>query len=83
MVSDDQNWKLTFHAQGMASGIVPDEKYRCNLATALTREYKGEKIKKVLAKALNLILDGGSNVPQSAGRRSPLLATDLLQRLIM
>ena len=83
MVWDVQIWKLTFHAKGMASEIGPDGKFRCALATAPLRARKGEKITKVLAKALNLILDGGSHMLQYAGRRSPLLATDLLQRLIM
>ena len=83
MVLDGQIWKLTFHAQAWHLETGPDENCRCALATAPLRARKGEKIKKVLAKALNLILDGGSHMLQYAGRRSPLLATDLLQRLIM
>ena len=82
MVWDVQIWKLTFHAKGMASETGPDGKCRCALATAPFRARKGEKIKKVLAKALNLILDGGSHMLQYAGRRSPLLGTHLLQVLI-
>ena len=73
MVWDVQIWKLTFHAQAWHLETEPDGKFRCNLATALTREYKGEKIKKVLAKALNLILDGGSHMLQYAGLICPLI----------
>ena len=83
MVSDVQIWKLTFHAPRMASETGPDENCRCNLATASDRVRPGEKFKRILAKALNLILDGGSHMLQYAGRRSPLLATDPLQRLLM
>ena len=82
MVWDVQIWKLTFHPKGMASETGPGGKYRCNLGTAPLRARKGEKIKKVLAKALNLTLDGGSHMLQYAGRRSPLLGTHLLQVLI-
>ena len=83
MVWDVQIWKLAFHAQAWHLETGPDENCRCALATAPFRARKGEKIKKVLAKALNLILDGGSHMLQYAGRRGLLLATDLLQRLIM
>ena len=82
MVSDVQIWKLTFHAPRMASETGPDENCRCALGTASDIVRPGEKIKKVLAKALNLILDGGSHMLQYAGRRSPLLGTHLLQVLI-
>ena len=67
MVWDVQIWKLTFHAKGMASEIGPDGKYRCNLATASDRVRPGEKIKKILTKALTMILDGGSDMLQYAG----------------
>ena len=73
MVWDVQIWKLTFHAKGMASEIGPDGKFRCALATAPLKPPKLEKIKKILAKALTMILDGGSHMPEDAGRRSPLL----------
>ena len=73
MVLDDQIWKLTFHPKGMASETGPDENCRCALATALLKPPKLEKIKKVLAKALNLILDGGSQSPQIARPLCPLL----------
>ena len=66
MVSDVQIWKLTFHAPRMASETGPDENCRRNLATASDIERPGEKIKKVLAKALNLILGGGSHMLQYA-----------------
>ena len=82
MVSDDQIWKLTFHAQGMASGTGPDESCRCALATALLKPLKLEHLKDILAKALTMVLDGGSHMLQYAGRRSPLLGTHLLQGLI-
>ena len=51
-VWDVQIWKLTFHPKGMASEIGLDGNCRCNLATALLKPPKLEKIKKVLAKAL-------------------------------
>ena len=73
MVWDVQIWKLTFHAKGMASEIGPDGNCRCNLATASDRVRPGEKITKVLAKALNLILDGGSHMLQYAGLICPLI----------
>ena len=73
MVLDDQIWKLTFHAQGMASETGPDENCRCALATAPPKFRKGEKFKKVLAKALTMVLDGGSQSPQIAGPICPLL----------
>ena len=83
MVLDDQIWKLTFHAQGMASETGPDESCRCNLGTALTREYKGEKFKQILSKAPNLTLDGGSQSPLIARPRCQLLGTHQLWRLLM
>ena len=83
MVLDDQIWKLTFHAQGMASETGPDENCRCALGTAPARARKGEKFKKVLAKALTMVLDGGSQVPQSARTICPLLGTHQLWRLLM
>ena len=83
MVLDDQIWKLTFHPKGMASETGPDESCRCNLGTALTREYKGEKFKKVLAKALTMVLDGGSHMREDAGLLCPLLGTHQLWRLLM
>ena len=67
MVSDVQIWKLTFHAPCMASETGPDENCRCALATALLKPPKLEKIKKILAKALTMILDGGSDMLQCAG----------------
>ena len=73
MVWDVQIWKLTFHPKGMASETGPDGKCRCNLGTALTREYKGEKIEHILAKALNLTLDGGSQSLQIARLICPLI----------
>ena len=73
MVLDDQIWKLTFHPKGMASETGPDESCRCALATAPPKFREGEKFKQVLAKALTMILGGGSQVLQGAGRRSPLL----------
>ena len=73
MVSDVQIWKLTFHAPRMASETGPDENCRCALATAPLRACKGEKIKKVLAKALNLPLDGGSHMLQYSGLICPLI----------
>ena len=82
MVLDGQIWKLTFHAQAWHLETGPDKKFRCNLATASGRVRPGEKFKRILAKALNLILDGGSHMLQYAGRRSPLLGTHLLQVLI-
>ena len=54
MVLDDQIWKLTFHAQGMASETGPDENCRCALATALLKPPKLEHLKDILAKALEL-----------------------------
>ena len=73
MVLDDQIWKLTFHAQAWHLETGPDGKYRCNLATALPQLSTAEKFKQVLAKALNLILDGGSQSPQIARPLCPLL----------
>ena len=73
MVLDGQIWKLTFHAPRMASETGPDENCRCNLATALPQLSTAEKFKQVLAKALNLILDGGSQSPQIARPLCPLL----------
>ena len=73
MVSDVQIWKLTFHAPRMASETGPDENCRCNLATASDIVRPGEKFKRILAKALNLILDGGSQSPQIARPLCPLL----------
>ena len=73
MVSDDKIWKLTFHAQAWHLETGPDGKYRCNLATALPQLSTAEKFKQVLAKALNLILDGGSQSPQIARPLCPLL----------
>ena len=61
MVSDDQIWKLTFHAQAWHLETGPDENCRCALATALLKPPKLEKIKEILAKALTMILDGGSH----------------------
>ena len=43
---------------------------------------RAEKFKRILAKALNLILDGGSQSPQIARPLCPLLGTHLLQGLI-
>ena len=83
MVSDDQIWKLTFHAQGMASETGPDENCRCNLATALLKPPKLEHLKDILAKALNLTLDGGSQSLLIAGTICPLLGTHQLWRLLM
>ena len=83
MVWDVQIWKLTFHAQAWHLETGPDENCRCALATAPLRARKGEKIKKVLAKALNLILDGGSQSPQIARPLCPLLGTHQLWRLLM
>ena len=45
MVSDDQIWKLTFHAQAWHLETGPDENCRCALATAPLRARKGEKFK--------------------------------------
>ena len=73
MVWDVQIWKLTFHAKGMASETGPDGKCRCNLSTASDIVRPGEKIKKVLAKALNLILDGGAQSLQIARLICPLI----------
>ena len=73
MVWDVQIWKLTFHAQAWHLETGPDENCRCNLATASDIVRPGEKIKKVLAKALTMILDGGSQSPQIARPLCPLL----------
>ena len=73
MVSDDKIWKLTLHPKGMASETGPDGKCRCNLATALLKPPKLEKIKKILAKALTMILDGGSQSLQIARLICPLI----------
>ena len=83
MVLDDQIWKLTFHPKGMASETGPDESCRCNLGTAPPKFRKGEKFKQVLAKALNLILDGGPQSLLIAGTICPLLGTHQLWRLLM
>ena len=50
----------------MASETGPDGKCRCNLGTAPLKPPKLEKIKKILAKALTMILDGGSDMLQYA-----------------
>ena len=66
MVWDGHTWKLTFHPQGMASEIGLDGKYRYNLGTALIKPNKLEHLKDILAKALTMILDGGSQSSQIA-----------------
>ena len=80
MVWDVQIWKLTFHPKGMASETGPDGKCRCALATTSDRVRPGEKFKKVLAKALTMVLDGGSHMREDAGLLCPLLG---IQRVLM
>ena len=82
MVLDDQIWKLTFHAQAWHLETGPDENCSCALATALLKPPKLEHVRDILAKALTMILDGGSHMPEDAGRRSPLLGTHQLWRLL-
>ena len=73
MVWDGHTWKLTFHPKGMASEIGLDWKYRYNLGTSRIKPHKLEHLKDILAKALTMILDGGSQSPQIARPICPLL----------